>query len=57
MTKIEYLAGRVEGEYYLPPLSVRSGRAAFTAPSSRISLVFTTFAHVNIVVTATVDGE
>ena len=29
--------GRVEGEYYFPPLSVRSGRATFTAPGSRCS--------------------
>jgi hypothetical protein len=29
--------GGVEGEYYLPPLSFRSGRATFTAPGSRQS--------------------
>jgi len=29
--------GRVEGEYYFPPLSVKSGRATFTAPSFRCS--------------------
>lgn len=29
--------GRVEGEYCLPPLSVRSGRATFAASSSRCS--------------------
>ena len=49
--------GRVEGSYYAPPLSFRSVRATFTAYGSRISLVFPTFAHVCIVVTASVIGD
>ena len=49
--------GRVEGEYYLSPLSVRSGRATFTAPSSRISLVFPTFAHVYVMMTTLVNSK
>jgi hypothetical protein len=32
-----FQVGRVEGGYYPAPLSVKSGRAAFTAPSFRRS--------------------
>ncbi len=49
--------GRVEGSYYAPPLSVRSQRASFLALRSRISLVFQTFAHVDIVVTASMNCQ
>ena len=42
--------GRVEGGYYASPLSFKSVRAPFGAYSFRISLVFPTFAHVNVVV-------
>ena len=49
--------GRVEGSYYAPPLSLESGRTRFRVSSSRISSVFTTFAHVDIMVTASMDGK
>ena len=49
--------GRVEGGYHASPLSVKSERAGFPALGFRISLVFPTFAHVNVVVTTSMDGK
>ena len=50
-------SGRVEGGYYASPLSVRSQHASFLALRSRISSVFPTFAHVNVMVTTSMDGK
>ena len=50
-------SGRVEGGYYTSPLSVRSQRASFLALRSRIPLIFPTFAHVDVMVTASMDGK
>lgn len=50
--------GRVEGEYYLSPLSVKSGRAAFAASSFRYSLEVSfasSFAHVDVIVATFMD--
>ena len=49
--------GRVEGEYYLSPLSVKSGRTRFRVSSLPSILVFPTVAHVYIVVTTSVDCQ
>jgi hypothetical protein len=48
--------GRVEGEYYLSPLSVKSGRTRFRVSSFR-KILASAFAHVDVMVTTSVDCQ
>ena len=49
--------GRVEREYYLSPLSVKSGHTRFRVSSLPSILVFPTVAHVDIMVTTSVNCQ
>ncbi len=47
--------GRVEGSYYAPPLSLKSGRTRFRVSSFRKPLVFPAVAHVDVLVAASMN--
>lgn len=47
---------RVEGSYYAPPLSVRSGHEPFASSGSRRSWL-ALLPHVDVIVTAFVNGK